>query len=234
MLGEQLKWAYFLKAIVLTVLGVKHLMSLVLLLEPFNLSKNLLNHWPLWLLHCSFLISGVYFQLVEGNQWSKTFWQEEIQVLNNWPHRNKTYQKSTSKSLPRSEEIPIFVSSCIFNTSCQISINALYQSLHVNFIIICPGCANGTTTQRFPDSLQWPVAGLSWAQTAQCTGFSYVMVHSNYKWWIPPVQWQAICFPLTKHREKNLCDVGRILEHDGYKSMLCQEKTVKLIPKGVV
>ena len=142
--------------------------------------------------------------------------------------------KGTSKSLPRSEDIPIFVSSYIFNTSCQISINAVYQSLHVNFIIIYSGCANGTTTQRFPDSLQWPMAELSWAQNAQCTGFSYVMVHSNYTWWIPPLQWQAICFPLTKHRKNNLCDVVRILEHDGYKSMLCQEKTVKLIPKGVV
>lgn len=35
-------------------------------------------------------------------------------------------------------------------------------------------------------------------------------------------------FSVNKAQEKNLCDVGHILEHDGYKSMLCQEKTLAL------
>lgn len=156
-------------------------MSLALPLEPFNLSKNLLSYWP----YDSYIAPSwlvVYiFNWLKGISGQRHFDRKKFRFWITGLIGTKHTRKGISKNLPRSEEIPIFVSSCIFNTSCQISINALYQSLHIDFIIICPGCTNGTA-QRFPDGLQWPMAGLSWAQTllsAQAFPMSWFILITN-------------------------------------------------------
>lgn len=87
-----------LKPLSLTVFSLT-VMSSVLLLQPSCLNENLLDNWPLWFLYCLVLISDRYFQMAEGNQWSKTFWEEDIPVLNNMPHRNKKYTNSATKTL---------------------------------------------------------------------------------------------------------------------------------------